>query len=918
MTTDYHEFLARKTLRAESHGRTPRDTSSVLYPFQRTIVEWAIRKGRAAIFADCGLGKTLMQLEWARQCGAGGKTLIVAPLAVAEQTIAEADKLAMTVERVTAPTDAPFQITNYQRLRAFVGADYQAIVLDESSILKSLDGKTRTLLLSEFTRPQYRLACTATPAPNDIAELGNHSEFVGALPRVEMLASFFVHDEQTWRLRGHARDAFWKWCASWSCYVRRPSDLGFPDDGFVLPPLEIRDEVVASDYRPEKSLFSLGGIHERREARRQSIEGRAARTAEMIAESDGQWLVWCDLNDEGDAIESLVPGAIQVKGADDDDWKIAAVRWFQGARCICDDPIFAKRLSAWRETPNINGNTTPPTESDGSRSRSPMGASTGSNGPSTCPNTIGRSQRSSSAPPSNSAPSTPDEESNTRPIPRSAKSSSRRRSNGGRPTLTRGLPSECVGTDSPLPTITGCSRSKEGAAPSAPAPTQGVAPGRASTSITVIGPGASEGSCAATAIPGSASSQTTPADSSARPCICGHRTGRRVLICKPSMFGFGLNLQNCHRMAFLGLGDSYERYYQAIRRCWRFGQAQPVECVVVLGSTEGSVAANVRRKEAGSERTAAGVVEHMREAMADEMGVNAGRQRQEYVENVARGDGWELRLGDCVERIREIPDASVGLSVFSPPFASLYTYSASDRDMGNAGTFDQFYRHFDYLIPELLRVTMPGRRACVHVQQISTTKATHGVIGWRDFRAECVQHFVAAGWVYDGEVVIDKDPQAQAIRTRSKALLFVQKNKDSSWSRPAMADYILLFRHPGDNPVPIVPDVSNEEWICWARPIWYGIRESDTLQAAEARDPDDERHICPLQLETIERCVRLWSNPGELVLSPFAGIGSEGVVSVRKGRRFTGIELKPGYWKVATKNLQGCNRQVGLFDALAG
>lgn len=726
MTTDYHEFLARKTLRAESHGRTPRDTSGVLYPFQRAIVEWAIRKGRAAIFADCGLGKTLMQLEWARQCGAGGKTLIVAPLAVAEQTIAEADKLDMTVERVTSPTDAPFQITNYQRLRAFVGADYQAIVLDESSILKSLDGKTRTLLLSEFTRPQYRLACTATPAPNDIAELGNHSEFVGALPRVEMLASFFVHDEQTWRLRGHARDAFWRWCASWSCYVRRPSDLGFPDDGFVLPSIEIRDEVVASDYRPEKSLFSLGGIHERREARRQSIEGRAARTAEMIAESEGQWLVWCDLNDEGRALASLLgDDCVLVEGADTDDDKIA-------------------REQRWR------------------------------------------------------------------------------------------------------------------------------------------------------------------------------RGEVRTLIAKPSMFGFGMNWQHCARMAFLGLGDSYERYYQAIRRCWRFGQTQPVECVVVLGSTEGSVAANVRRKEADSERTAAGVVEHMREAMTDEMGVNAGRQRQEYVENVARGDGWELRLGDCVERIREIPDASVGLSVFSPPFASLYTYSASDRDMGNAGTFDQFYRHFDFLIPELLRVTMPGRRCCVHVQQISTTKATHGVIGWRDFRAECVQHFVAAGWVYDGEVVIDKDPQAQAIRTRSKALLFVQKNKDSSWSRPAMADYILLFRHPGDNPIPVVPDVSNEEWICWARPIWYGIRESDTLQAAEARDPDDERHICPLQLETIERCVRLWSNPGELVLSPFAGIGSEGVVSVRKGRRFTGIELKPGYWKVATKNLQACNRQVGLFDALAG
>lgn len=218
------------------------------------------------------------------------------------------------------------------------------------------------------------------------------------------------------------------------------------------------------------------------------------------------------------------------------------------------------------------------------------------------------------------------------------------------------------------------------------------------------------------------------------------------------------------------------------------------------------------------------------------------------------------------------------------------------------------------MIPELLRVTMPGRRACVHVQQVTTTKATHGVIGWRDFRADVVRNFIECGWVYDGEVVIDKDPQAQAIRTKSKALMFVQKNKDSAWSRPAMADYILLFRKDGENTEPVKTDVTNEEWILWARPVWYNIRESDTLNAKEARSEKDEKHIAPLQLETIERCVRLWSNAGDTVLSPFAGIGSEGYVSLKHGRKFVGIELKPEYFSVAVKNLGRARAQLDMFS----
>jgi DNA modification methylase len=272
------------------------------------------------------------------------------------------------------------------------------------------------------------------------------------------------------------------------------------------------------------------------------------------------------------------------------------------------------------------------------------------------------------------------------------------------------------------------------------------------------------------------------------------------------------------------------------------------------------------------------------------------------------GDNWELRNGDCIDELATVADDSVDLSVYSPPFMSLYTYSASDRDMGNCSSDDEFFAHYKFCIAEMFRVTKPGRHTCVHVAEVTSTLATHGVIGLIDFPGKVIAAYTDAGWTYHGRVTIDKDPQAQAIRTHSKGLLFVQMRKDSTWSRPALADTILIFRKPGENAEPVTHDsaessLSNDEWIEWARPIWYGIRESDTLNVAQARDDRDERHICPLQLGTIERCIRLWSNPGDLVLSPFAGIGSEGYEAVRLGRRFLGFELKTQYAQVAAKNL---------------
>lgn len=288
-----------------------------------------------------------------------------------------------------------------------------------------------------------------------------------------------------------------------------------------------------------------------------------------------------------------------------------------------------------------------------------------------------------------------------------------------------------------------------------------------------------------------------------------------------------------------------------------------------------------------------------------------------YLTDDAHGDAWHLMLGDSCERLAEIPDETVGLSVYSPPFASLFTYSPSDRDLGNSATRAEFIDHYGFIIRENLRVTIPGRIACVHVQQIATSKTKDGYVGITDFRGDVIRAYVENGWYFHGEVTVNKNPQIQALRTKAHALTFTGLHRDSSGTRPALADYLLLFRKPGDNPTPIKNDVSNDEWIDWAQPVWWDIKETNTLNVRVAREDADERHICPLQLDFIERCVRLWSNPGETVLSPFAGIGSEIFTAVKLGRRGIGCELKPSYWRTAVDNLTRLEDELGhatLFD----
>jgi hypothetical protein len=303
---------------------------------------------------------------------------------------------------------------------------------------------------------------------------------------------------------------------------------------------------------------------------------------------------------------------------------------------------------------------------------------------------------------------------------------------------------------------------------------------------------------------------------------------------------------------------------------------------------------------------------------------------------VAAGDRWTLLQGDCVERAADIETGSIGLSVFSPPFPGMYVYSDSERDMGNSRSVEELVEHYAYLIPELLRVLMPGRSCCVHLTQTIRVKYLDGYSGLRDFRGAVIKAMEDGGFIYYGEVAIDKDPQVKAIRTKDQGLLFKSLANDASRMHMALADYLLQFRKPGENPEPIRAGISErygnpdgwitaEEWIEWAAPVWYrasehypgGIRETDVLNAAVARDAPDERHIAPLQLGVVERAVKLWSNPGDLVFSPFAGIGSEGVGALRADRRFVGIELKPSYFKTACHNLKVAEGQLSLLGASA-
>lgn len=278
-------------------------------------------------------------------------------------------------------------------------------------------------------------------------------------------------------------------------------------------------------------------------------------------------------------------------------------------------------------------------------------------------------------------------------------------------------------------------------------------------------------------------------------------------------------------------------------------------------------------------------------------------------------DKFALYHADCVEVASALPSESIDYSIFSPPFASLFTYSNSDRDMGNSRNYDQFWKHFGFLISELFRIMVSGRNVSVHCMNLPTSKQNDGYIGIRDFRGDIIRAFQAAGFIYHSEVTVWKDPVVAMQRTKALGLLWKTIKKDSSMSRQGIPDYVVTFRKPGDNPKPIshtAEEFPVNEWQQLASPCWMDIKQSNTLNKKLAREENDERHIAPLQLDLIERCLRLWSAPDDVVFSPFAGIGSEGYMSIIHGRKFVGAELKKSYFDCAVLNLK--DAEQGNFD----
>ena len=765
-TRDYESFLLAKRKTVEPVGFEADELNPMLFEWQEKIVRWALRRGRAALFEDCGLGKTPQQLEWAHQVcvHTGGNVLILTPLAVAGQTIREAEKFGIVAHhsRDGIGDLSGIVVTNYERLHYFNSEDFTGIVLDESSILKAFDGKTRKLL-TNFAEPiKYRLACTATPAPNDLIELTNHSEFLDIMSGKEIIALYFRQDGNTthsWRLKGHAVDDFWNWMASWTVAVRRPSDIGYEDGDFILPPLNVENFTV-DGHVLDGELFQLEahGLLERRRARAKSLDERVRLAAEIANDIDDSVLIWCDLNKESEALTKAIDGAVEVRGSHSAEYKEEKLKGF--------------------------------------------------------------------------------------------------------------------------------------------------------TEGTV-----------------------------------------RKMVSKPSIAGWGMNWQHCSNVIFVGLSDSYEQYYQAVRRCWRYGQIRPVNVYIITAKTEGAVLANIKRKEKQSNEMFEGILEHMKKHM--DIGSATERVTMDYEKDTADGEGWRMLLGDAVERIKEIDDESAGLLVFSPPFPGMYAYTNSDRDVGNVASTEQLIKHFSFLMNDMLRITMPGRVCCVHLTQEPTFKGASGYVGLRDFRGDVIRHMESAGWIYYSEVTIDKNPMLKASRTKESTLLFKTLSKDSASCRPALADYILVFKKRGDNTSPIEagtherwnPEagwISADEWCEWAAPVWYrampkvrsefssapdqpnypsehqvtdGISETHVLRNyVDGKEYEDEKHLCPLQLGVIERCIKLWSAPGDTIFSPFAGIGSEGHEAIRLHREFIGIELKRSYYNVAVANLQDAEAQTKKQD----
>jgi DNA modification methylase len=728
---EYDQFIDGKRKTHKACGFEPDTFTVPLFDWQNVIVAWAVRRGRAALFEDCGLGKTAQQLEWASQVfrKTGKSVLILTPLAVAEQTVSEASKFGVSCSLVESEDEIQttgVYVTNYEKLDAFNGHEFAGVVLDESSILKSFTGKTRRQLTHRFSSTPYRLCCTATPSPNDYTELGQHAEFLGVCTPQQMLCTFFINDTFNtgdWRLKKHAECEFWKWLASWAACIAKPSDIGFSDDGYDLPRLDLKTVMVDVDENKDRGddlfrIATLSATTMHKEMRLTS-DARASAVAEMVNKSTEQWVVWCNTNDEADALALKISDAVEVRGSDTAKAKRAALFAF----------------------------------------------------------------------------------------------------------------------------LTGAAR---------------------------------------------------------------------VIVTKPSIAGFGLNWQHCKNVAFVGLSYSFEDFYQALRRTYRFGQKREVNAYIVQARTEGAILRSIQTKM----KQHADMQSNMKKAALELRLIKSKDDVEKTDIDIHRGDGWEVHHGDCVRVAKTIPDHSIGMSVFSPPFADLFTYSSDLQDMGNCESMDEFMKQFDFLIAEIARIMKPGREVCVHCVDLLSTKWKHGRIELQDFSGAIVRAFWRHGFLFHSRITIWKSPVTEMQRTKAHGLLYKTLCADSSDSRVGVPDYLLVFRAPGECNDPVTKDRSKYPVDWWqevASPVWMTVDQGRVLNGEGARDHADERHICPLQLDVIERAIELWSNPGDLIYSPFTGIGSEGYGAVNLGRRFIGSELKQSYVAQAVSNLTNAKSQLTLF-----
>lgn len=732
---EYLKFLETKKTAVVQSGFNLDDVdiSDTLFPFQKYCVRRALAAGRFALFEDCGLGKTIQQLEWSHQVlnHIHKPILILAPLGVTGQTIKEGEKFGYDVAEIES-TDfkaglAPgIYITNYDNLNKIHAGLFGGVVLDESSILKNFAGKTRQELVEEFRDTPYKLCCTATPSPNDTTELCNHAEFLNVMTRSEMLAMYFVHDggsTSEWRLKGHAEQAFWDFVSMWAVMLNKPSDIGFSDKGYILPPLNVKNEVIETAKRNNGKLFNDTAVSatDYHKELRNTYKERLDRVAEMVNSSDENFIVWIGHDDEGKYLRELIPDAVEVRGSDKKEYKKGKLLGF------------------------------------------------------------GRGEF-------------------------------------------------------------------------------------------------------------------------------------RVLITKLKIAQFGLNYQNCHNQIFASLDFSFEATYQGIRRSYRFGQAESVNIYLISTDTMGNVIDSFESKQMAFQK--------MQESMTKAMCRNINQQitlTKMEVDNIYQSDKCHIRLGDCVQLIRDVPDESVGLSIFSPPFAELYTYSDKLEDMGNSRDYQEFFTAFNYLVKELYRVMWSGRNVAVHCMDLPIQKGKEGFIGLRDFSGMILDSFAKAGFIYHSRVTIWKNPVTEMQRTKALGLLHKQVKKDAAMSRVGIPDYLMVFRKPGEHKHPVHCDIDVDTWQKYASPVWPDINYSNTLNGRHARGENDEKHICPLQLDTINRAITLWSNAGDTVLTPFLGIGSEVYEAIRLKRFGIGFELKDSYFNEAIRNVKQMEAQVGqtsLFDEI--